>query len=126
MHNTSHHRRHSQHSEVLLWNVNTYLFHIPHSGKEETSDGTDEQRWCESTAAATATVCSRRCEHLSGEYKENIEHQPPAVTGKDRVVHHLSPVSLGLSIKKDVYAGVALAVERRKKEYQHAEDDATQ
>ncbi len=126
VHDTRHHRCHSQHGEVLLGNIDAYLFHVPHAGEEEASQSAYEQRGRESTAAASAAVCRRRGEDLCGKDEEDVDDEPLAVAGEDGVVHNFRPVGFGLSAKKDVDAGVPFAVECREEEDERAEDNASQ
>ena len=43
MHHARHHTSHTQQREILLWDIDTYLVHVPETREQETCETTDEQ-----------------------------------------------------------------------------------
>ena len=100
MHHSSHHSSHPIKSEVFLWNINTQLFYIPKSGKEESSKSSNKQRWCKGSTTTTSTICRTGSKYLCHHDKPYIEHQILSLSGKHRPTHHLHPVGQCLPFNK--------------------------
>ena len=126
VHHAGHHAGHAQKREVLLGDIDSHLISVPQAGKEETAEGSDEQRRGERTATSSTAVGGRGGKNLGEQHHGNVEHEQVAVAVEQRVVHHCVPVGFGLSVQQDVDAVVAFAIERGEKENQGAQHQSAQ
>ena len=121
MHHTSHHRCHTQHGKVPLRDIHPDLLDVPHTGKEETGEGSDEQRRSEGTTATATTIGSRGSKHLGEQHQGDIQHEQLTITIEQGVVQYHVPIGLGLTVQQDIDAAVTLTIERREEEDERTE-----
>ena len=121
VHHSGHHSGHAVEREVAFGNILPHVVDVPQTGKQEAAEAADEQRRGESSATAACSVGGRGGKNLGDNHQGYIQHQQLTVAGKERVLHDAVPVALAAALNEERQAVVALAVERRKEEYQRAQ-----
>ena len=118
MEDTGHQCRHTEKREVLVRHRHAEIGHIAQACKKETCDASQEKAWCKYTTTTATAIRDRRSYSLEYYDKEHEQQQHASVSIEKRVFHYHV---LGRAIDKLRNGFISLAIERRKKEYEHAE-----
>ena len=100
MHHTRHHTSHTQQREILLWDIDAYLIHVPETGEQEARKASDKQRGSKRTTATATTISCRGGHHLRKQHQGDIGNQHRALSREQRIIQNLIPVCLRPSVQQ--------------------------
>ena len=111
MHNARHDTCHAKQCGILLREINAHLIRVPDACKEESCKGSNKERRSEGSATTATTVCGSCGKGLREHDHTDIYDKPMLMAIEQRTVHHLVPISLSTSVKKDIDILVTLTIE---------------